>query len=174
MAVFNEVSNDKSSCGHFGPAEQFTVQGERNANLADAIASRTVRFCKGLKALQSCLRIPYLADRWLGIVLILGGMKALCGIEICFAPATLPAVTVARSPSSMGYRTSYSGKHAKNERRAGFRFEQGQIGLRHCFTLNLSRFALQPAELLGDYQIGQSTLHYLARKSVNGIYKKRW
>jgi len=38
-----------------------------------------------------------------------------------------------------------------------FRFEQGQIGLRHCFKLNLSRFAMQPAELLGDYQIGQST-----------------
>jgi len=31
-----------------------------------------------------------------------------------------------------------------------FRFEQGQIGLRHCFKLNLSRFALQLAELLGD------------------------
>ncbi len=129
-AAFNEVSNDKKQLRTLRPASNLTSTGKRNAKLADAMTHRELFvFARDLRPFNRAFRYRscYLADRWLGVTLI--HQSATWYRNMCPA-ATLPAVTAARSPASMGPYPSYSENMPKRKtlRMRLLHFGQRQIG----------------------------------------------
>ena len=129
-AAFNEVSNDKKQLRTLRPASNLTSTGKRNAKLADAMTHRELFvFARDLRPFNRAFRYRscYLADRWLGVTLI--HQSATWYRNMCPA-ATLPAVTAARSPASMGPYPSYSENMPKRKtlKMRILHFGQRQIG----------------------------------------------
>jgi len=130
-AAFNEVSNDKKQLRTLRPASNLTSTGKRNAKLADAMTHRELFvFARDLRPFNRAFRYRscYLADRWLGVTLI--HQSATWYRNMLCPAATLPAVTAARSPASMG-PYPHIPRTCQRERRSkwGFStFGQRQIG----------------------------------------------
>ena len=143
-AAFNEVSNDKKQLRPLRPASNLASRGKRNAKLADAMTHRELFvFARDLRPFNRAFRYRscYLADRWLGVTLI--HQSATWYRNMLCPAARLPAVTAARSPASMGpypliFREHAKEKDAQNEDSPLWAKANRQ---RHCFKLNLSRFA---------------------------------